>query len=252
MKNKLTYHPINTHAFNTLLSKVHLGGIIPQCVMKFNKDNVIVEALDMSNSMSLHVQEKIGKVGNNIEIGLDNLGTVNKLFTDDRNIKIHVTDKNLKIKVDKQGNINIALMNPEAIATSIIDDLTGTRPYNAIQELINGDEHVVSVTSDNAKDFKHYTGLLKNNGVMLKVNKGKVFLTSGPNETHKFSLQIGAVKDCDNTAIEVYREHFTAIIDVLSWDDADQIPEILFTDNNHALIIRQNKNNIWALSPAGS
>ena len=246
---KSRFTQMNPITFGNFLRRIHLGGNLEECVIKITNGIAEVAAVDISNSLYLHCQEDIPIIGNH-EVGITDLGIMCKLFSnEDRKISMGFEKNKLIVSYQKHGTIRLALADPDTIPTTVVTE-DGVRMYKTYQKIIKDVVNEVKITKEVVNDYKHISTLLKTKGVVIKVNNGKVFLTSAPLEANTFKITVGNTEFKGSLSKELYSKYFTSIMDILDFENPDVVPKILFSEKTEPIVICQDKYNLWSLLPA--
>jgi hypothetical protein len=234
---------VETKPLTKLLNHTHLGGIINECVLTIKNGIGIIQSIDNSNCLFLSCSEELENMSD-MELGISDLSILAKFFNDytDESIGFQVTrdKKQLIFKPKRGGLLKLLLLDIELVPTHI-------KEPDAKDEMLSNHSFSLDFNKDIAEDYLYYSNLLKNESSLIEVVGGKVSLSSGKNEINQFNLPLGKI-DSDDFCTEIYKEHLVAIVQNLKWDEENK-PEILF-GNETPVIIRQDENNIWALTPA--
>lgn len=248
-KKSSKFTQINSLTFGNFLKRVYLGGNIEECVLRIVNGKAEVAAVDMSNSLCLHCQEDI-PIPSDHEVGITDLSVMCKLFgNEDRKISIGFEKNKIVVSYQKHGTIRLALSDPDTVPTTSVSD-NGTRLYGVYKKILKDMEYNVKLTKEVVNDYKHVSTLLKTKGVVIKIDNGKVFLTSAPLEANTFKITVGKTKFKGSLSKELYSKYFISILDILDFESPEVIPEILFSPKAEPIIIRQDEVNLWCLAPA--
>lgn len=234
---------IKTKSLTRLLNHVFLGGLVNECVLTIKDEIGIIQGIDNSNCLFYSCSEVLEKISD-MELGIPNLSILSKFLNDytDEHIGFQITrdEKQLILKPGRGGVLKLLLLDTELVPTHI-------KEQTAKDEMLSNHNFSLVFNENTAQDYLYYSNLLKNQSSLIAVTDGKVSLSSGSNELNQFDLKLGVI-DYNDFTIEVYKEHLVAVVQNLSWDDGNK-PEFLFGENT-PVIIKQDDNNIWALTPA--
>lgn len=229
-----------------MLKRAHLGGIVEEAVVDL--DTYSIQAVDITSSLFVNVAED-GDIDGIGTVGIGNLALVCKyLETFKGDVSLAIDGNRLIISSQGRGKLKYLTTDPEFIPTAVKEGNVG-----ALLE-----QCAISVALEKAAcaDIVTYFGLIKPKSAHFKYEaKSKtVTVESGLASDHQFALPLGKAKIISggksSFSVEVYSEHVGAIFGVLDWSDEKEKP-MLFMQDQHPIIVRQNDKNIWALLPLG-
>jgi hypothetical protein len=234
---------VNILTLRRMLRRVHLGGIIGECVLEEGKSGMNnVRAIDLTNSLILAVSAKTGFTDFG-QLGIGDLSTLCKyLDTAEEDTEIEVSENRLLLK-NKSGKFKYLLSQPDLIPTAMEDK-------EATDTLVATCTHDVEVTEDVQKSFLANIGLTKTNSVEIYMDGKNVILRGGLESEHKFSIKMGNVnvlKDSDRKyKIPIFGSHLGAVLSVLDWSNNENLPKLLLK-SGRPVIVKQQKD-VWALT----
>lgn len=234
---------IKINTFNRLLRRVHLNGLIEECVLNEGKNGVnSIQAIDLTNSLILSVTGKT-----NFEefdqLGLSDLGTLCKYLENaEDKTDLNVVENRLVFK-NKFGSFKYLLSQPDLIPTSLDEK-------DALSNLVDNCTHEVTLQEEFQKNFSQNMALTKTNNVSIIVGEN-IIMSGGLDSEHQFSLKIGkptvlkATRE-EKFSIPIYGTHFGAVLNVLDWSVRENLPKLLIK-KGRPVIVKQGKD-VWALT----
>jgi hypothetical protein len=237
-----------------LLNRVYLNGKIKECVLRVKNKKLIIQSVDMTNSLFLYCSCNRKGVGlEKGSYGIGNLEILCKFFSvidnNKENLQIKKEDNKLILSKDNSNTFKYLLTDIQVIPTDI-------NQKDAIIKITKNSIYEIELEEQFKKEYNSYTSLIGLQVIQLKMNKNqKVFLCGGREGEHQFEISLGKASLINKTSdkkkegiqLSIYNEHFGSILQQLKWD-GETIPKIKFAPQN-PLVIEQNKNNLWALLP---
>lgn len=234
---------IKIKTFNRLLRRVHLNGLIEECVLNEGKNGVnSIQAIDLTNSLILSVTGKT-----NFEefkqLGLSDLGTLCKYLENaEDKTDLNVVENRLVFK-NKFGSFKYLLSQPDLIPTSLDDK-------DALSNLVDNCTHEVTLQEEFQKNFAQNMALTKTNNVTVTVGDN-VMMSGGLESEHQFSLKIGKptvlkTSRDEKFSVPIYGSHFGAVLNVLDWSVRENLPKLMIRKGK-PIILTQGKD-VWALT----
>lgn len=232
--------------FVNMLHKVYLGGVIPEAIMNF--DTGVIDAVDVTNSLFLHIQGKcqFPDLG---EVGLGDLSLLCKyLESSQGELEINKQDNRLSFKAaNNNGQLQYLCQSTEFIATGV-KGMNLSKLFDPCIITIDLDENI-------CQQYLMYFNLTKTKAVEFLVNeKGRVSIKGGLDSEHKFTLDVGECeligkkKNTQGFAIKVYAHHLSAVFNTLTWSAEENKPVIMMAPK-HPLLLKQSDDEYWALLP---
>jgi len=226
------------------LEKVHLGGLIGECVLVCEGDQVSTTAVDLTNSVFLSIQTPINM--NNLgTIGLGNLSIMTKfieMMTGD--IIINESGHKLSIKPTGEGpSLKYLLALPDYVSTydaghsDALETLKEQNPYEA------------EIPKAAVEGYIQMMGLLKaKSGIFSAAPGANMTLTGGLETEHQFSVDLGpAPDDLDQPfTLGFYAEHLRAVLATVKEKDLF----FKFGPERPILVSVIEEDSWWALLPA--
>lgn len=233
--------------FVKMLNKVYLGGVIPEAIMNF--DTGVVDAVDVTNSLFLHIRGECQLPGLG-EIGLGDLSLLCK-YLDSFQGKLEISKKDNRLSfkaANDNGQLQYLCQNTEFIAT-------GVKGVNLGKKLFDPCIVKIALEKSVCQHYITYFNLTKIKAVEFLVdNNGRVTIKGGLESEHKFILElgecefIGKKKDMQDFSVKVYAHYVSAVFNVLSWTEGGGKPVIMMAPK-HPLLLKQSDDEYWALLP---
>lgn len=240
---------LNTAAFCTLLKKVHLGGIINECVLTIQGGNAVIQAIDMTNCLYVSVSTIVGPEETDIPpLGLTDIGTIIRLLEtiDSEQITASVKEnKWMRMRLRGRGMTTFLLTDPEMIPTAVSAD------NDVSKSLLKGAPYKLKITQEAKDNFLYFMGILKSKSIVVTAVKNSIQIGSGPNETQQFTSSLGKIKSVQSVpdfSTIIYGEHLVPVLEVLSYEEDAQDVVVYFGTENPMIITQDD--NLWALTPA--
>lgn len=238
----------------SLLTRVHLGGIVKECVLHSGDDGFCsVQAIDMTNSMFVDVGMETELVGLG-QLGLGNISLLVRFLerNADHEITVKITDGNrLELKTPSDSKLRFLLSEADLIPTVVENP-------NMMVELTDAYEFTVPLDKAKVEELLAYYGIVKPASVKFIFSKKNTLISGGLDSEHQFDILINKPKRNDGAAlgnmkavtVNVFAQHLAAIMSALEWSETET-PQLLFTsEESKPLVIQQNADCMWALVPA--
>jgi hypothetical protein len=246
-KNKKEPVGIEALAFAKALQKIYLGGAVPEVVIDFSQG--LADAVDVTNSLFLHVQSGALCLKEMGEVGLGDLALLCKyLESFQGQLTVNKKGNRLLFKSDGNGQFQYLCQEVEFI-------YTGVKGMD-LSKLFDPCILKLNITPEFCKQYAIYFNLIKTKAVELIVDSdnGKLKMVGGLSSEHKFTLDLGkytmisnSKKNNQDFSIKVYAHHLAAILGVLVWEE-DELPELMLAPK-HPLLLKQSDDAFWALLP---
>lgn len=240
---------LNSSALKVLLDRVHLKGVNEECALSIKNKVGTVRAIDMSNSIFLSCREPLGSV-EDIEIGLGKLSILTKYLEGGGDVVWNVSDKWLTLKRPGRGEIKTLLIEEGRVSTALQSD-----ERNPEKRMLDLTPIEIPVNEMDVTNLLEYLALINCASTVFTVStKGQVSVGSNKTAEQQFSMRLGRVMDAatlpeEDLSVEVYSQYLIAVLKNLVW--GNETPALLL-GKDAPLIISQNDNNIWALTPIAS
>ena len=225
-----------------LLSRVHLKGIIEECVLVVADGVASVQAIDISNTTFLVATEKIKELPD-CTIGIGNLSTVCRFLTDAKSVVLSLLPKKwLLLQRKGFGQIKSQLLDAESVPTAVEEPVE-------LSTLTKKMSLEVELTAKAVEELNYFTSLITTKSVQIEAKDGIITIHSNPNDPQqfKFILTKKASKDWEGK-ISVFSNFLVAVMQTLNWE-GDNAKASLMLGEDQPLLIKQNKNNYWAIVP---
>lgn len=232
--------------FRELLERVCLGGLIEECLLHVGKDGIgNIAAVDFTNSVLLSVSGELG-----FQEGLYGFGSLPLLISylkscqDDDKVSYMISDDEKWLLLHKgYGKLRTRLIEPDLVGTALEKGKTPDMGALIDSSLF------VALEKRFVDDALYYMGLVGGHGVEFNVDadSGKVILCSVDIDcAERFEIFVADIKGLSETfVVKIYGEQLRRVLTVLQLGDASG----LYLAKDFPIIIQQNKDNMWALSP---
>ena len=226
-----------------LLSRVHLKGIIEECVLVVEDGIASVQAIDISNTVFLSATEKIPELPN-ATIGIGNLTTICKFLTDAKKLELSLLPKKwLLLKRKGFGQIKSQLLDAKSVPTAVEEPVEHKALAAKMQVELELSQKCV-------EELNYFTSLITTKSLVLSAKKGIVSIHSNPNDPQQFRFVLTkkAKKDYEGSVC-VFTNFLLAVMQTLAWADDKKSKPVLMMGDEQPLLIQQNKTNYWAVVP---
>lgn len=241
--------PSNLHH---LLERVHLGGIVKECVLTSGDDGFCsVQAIDMTNSLFVDVGMETELVGMG-KLGLGNLAMLIRFLEYNRDCEINITmtEENRLELAALTGKLKFLLSEADLIPTVVENP-------NMMVELVDTYPLYIVLTKETVEELMSYYNIVKPTSIMFEFRPDSTTIHGGHETDHQFSIDSdpwevreGFTVTGEPITVNVFAQYLMAILNVLSWDE-EETPCILFTtEPEKPIVIQQNADCLWALVPA--
>jgi len=140
--------------------------------------------------------------------------------------------------------IRCQLLEPKEVPTAL------EKPGVAAEKLSKGIQTTLTLKESKVADLLYHINLVRSKSVFLGVAGGTVMAQSSPKDAQQFKLTLGKV-EADDMRTEVYGEFLTAVLQVLTFGEKDEAPELGLSDGG-PVVISQGGQFLWALTPVAS
>jgi hypothetical protein len=233
---------IDAKALGDLLKGVHLNGLLRECVLVVKDGVGHVDAVDMSNTVFLSLSRKI-KGMEDVELGIGNLTTICKVLED-----VGEEGVTLKIKADKDKWLTITRKGHGRLKSLLLDVdqvPTAVSSKGAKEKLLKQKGVDIEIRDKGMEDFVYYMGLVKSKGVVFQTSKGSLYLASVNTDEEQFRIKLGSL-DIE-LSVEVNADFLLQILQTCIAIEG-KLPT-LYLGSGAPVILKLDKNNIWALTP---
>jgi len=230
---------IDGTALGQLLKRVHLRGLIQECVLEVKDGVASVQAVDMSNSVFLYCSEKIDGL-DDIQLGLPNLNTLCRFLESTEKVSLKIKEQWITLRRKGHGHLRFLMLEVEQVPTAITQK-------DAAKKVTKNEGDPIKLSTKLREDYSSYMSLVKSRGIVLRKRKGSITLQSNKSDAEQFSLKVGKCDAAEDISIEVYGEHLAQVFDTIGDGDAT-----LHLADDAPVIIHQGGDNFWALTPLSS
>lgn len=242
---------IRTQNFIDLLSHVHLGGLISECIVMINKGKAKIEAVDPTQSLVVVTTANIMSKHMSIDLGLGNIDLLIKFLAtiDDNDIAIKHKQSVFTLKrKDGRRKLDYLLTQPEYINTKLVEEDDKKDPYKAYTGLTTVN---AELTPTFIKDYLNYVGMLKTKDTTVHVDEDEIKFTCGGMDDHQFELSLSS--DVNYDADEPFEskangEHMAKVLSTVSNEFDQNEPPIIMIGEGVPTVI-ENGPSMWAVMP---
>lgn len=232
------------NAIASMLQRVFLGGKIEECLLVFDDGTAHVEAIDLSNTVYLMCAVEVPDA-KKATLGIGDLGLLCKYLGDAEGpVSLEPSESRLTVKRRGRGMIRCQLLEPKEVPTAL------EKPGVAAEKLSKGIQTTLTLKESKVADLLYHINLVRSKSVFLGVAGGTVMAQSSPKDAQQFKLTLGKV-EADDMRTEVYGEFLTAVLQVLTFGEKDEAPELGLSDGG-PVVISQGGQFLWALTPVAS
>lgn len=231
----------NVAGLNSLLKKVHLGGVIEECLLTIKKGIGTIEAIDPTNCVFVSVTEKICDKSENSDLGIIEMATMIKLLDSiqEDEVGFKVASEQIVFNIKGRGKAKFTLAQPKLISTAVGDvDISGIK---------KGSPHEIEITKKHVDDFSYFMGLFSSGTTIIESKKNKVTIGSGEQDEKSFEISFGKGKGIPDFQVSVYGELLKSVLNELDWDEEAEIPTLNMGEGSPVFI--QQGDVSWALTP---
>lgn len=235
-KNK----PFNGKALGELLSKVHLGGLVEDCVLTVHNNIGTIQSIDISNSIFIDCKKDLGDVEDMV-LGLSGLTILCKYTGDEGELFFSVKDKKLVLHKRGHGKLKLTLLQPDEVPTAV-------REKDVKKNILEHSSYLTPLTDKAIKNLLYYLELVHPDSMVFQIKKGSgaVIGTTNAISEQQFNTRVGKSEELPEEDIEceVYTKHLSAVLKELDANDS----ATLRLGDKAPIIIEQN-GCLWALTP---
>lgn len=219
--------------FAKFLERIHLNGLIQECVIAFDKDGLATcQAVDLSNAVCVS-QSVLAGSDASVTIGVGNLSTLCKFFGSGGEFNASLTEDTMTVKRKNHGQVKFQLIAPSEIPTAIKNvDMAAQ---------CKGKTKIVFKASK-VDDLLGYFNLLGCESVVFSANNGKLQVQSSASDKEQFQLTLGDCKQ--DLSVVTYAKHLLTILKQAKSD----VELLMYLQNDSALMIVQEEQ-YWLISP---
>jgi len=242
MKTKSEAKTLTAGTFKSLLERVHLSGLIEECLLKVEKGRGFITAIDMTNSVLVAVAEKVDLEDG--EYGISQLSTLIKFLgmCKDDEVTYSIGDKAtwLHLRHKGHGKLSTILLETDMVGTKLTND------PKIVKQLANYPVKFL-LKQKFINDALGFISLVTSQSVAFKVKEGKVtFISNLLNETQRFEIPITTVSGFDKEiTVSTYTEMAQKVLSIVTPSDKS----FIHLQNEKPVIVEQDDKNYWALTP---
>jgi hypothetical protein len=236
---------LNKEDFIRVLKQCFTGGAIPECVICNNRKQISIEAIDMSSSIAVSIQQPLRMRMEEKRIGIGNVELLLSFLSSLKGsrIKIDVEDNVMNIySTDQRRKLKYLLTDPSLVATAVEEEGT-------VNKIIERFEHKVKITPDEVKDILSYVKISTNKTVSITAEDDSIIVRCGTENEHQFYTQLSDPTDAEGIHLTVNGELLGKILSNLiftGWEDP-ATPCLLIGEDLPLGVI--NHGAFWALTP---
>ncbi len=240
----------HANTFSSLLRRVHLGGIIGECVVNIEEGSVTIEALDCSNSVFVHASAKVADEGSTV-FGLSNISTLSRFLDKGEDAQLDISKKKgsdadwLVAKRKGHGSVRLLLTDVEEIPTNVNDD-------RAKDNILKTTKVVLPLKETICNRLVELISLVGASAIQLTSKGGTIKASAPRSDPQQFETSLGKVTKGKGKdfSVKVFTEHLLPVLKELDFGDSKK-PKLLLGAKS-PVVIQQNKNSCWALMPVQS
>ena len=234
----------DANAFSSLLRRVHLSGIIGECVVNIEGGVVNIEALDCTNSVFVHGSAKVAEEGDAV-FGIGNMSTLAKFLTGNDSVEIKIQKSKdsewLTAKRKAYGSVKFLLLDPTEVPTAVQE--TGVA-----EKISSGASNSTVILDKAVNGLVDLCGMVGSLTVDLTVKGGLLTVSTAERAPQQFRVPFGKMNKKEDFTVRIYSEHLLPVLKELDFSD-DKKPK-LFLGENAPVIVKQG-GVLWAITPLG-
>lgn len=238
---------LNGSALCSLLKRVHLRGMVEECLLEVKAGMGSINAVDMSNSIFISCEEELGEM-EDTSLGLGKLALLTQFLEGSTEVTYSVESKDkegtwLTLRKVGHGQIKVLLVEKTQIPTVVQGNAEETK-----KGMLKLTKDTFAIEQKAVEDLINYIGMLGAASVFIKAKRGVVTACSSPDAEQQFTLRFGKLTNTESEiSVEVYSQYLTSVLKSLTWGTGNE--PIARIGNEAPLIIQQNDSNLWALTP---
>jgi len=235
---------VNAKPMKRLLEKVHLNGLIEECLLKIEGGVGTVVAIDLTNSVFLQAREEgleglaDGSYGiTNITLLIKYLKTIGD---EDVNYTVSDDGKWLTLKRKSKGKISVLLIEDE--------DLVCTKMTEEpdMEEIISKYGCSIRFKASFVTEAAYYMGLINEQSVTFQIKDKKAILHTDQKANQYFELPVkGVVESDDDFSVTIYGKHLMSLFEVIKVKKETKI----YILPEYPIVFKQDDENYWAITP---
>jgi hypothetical protein len=233
---------VDAKKLTSFLSKIHLGGLLNECILQSNEEFVSASSIDPSNIIFLSIQDDIdiSPLGN---LGIGDIGIIYKFVGDCPTDELTLVRKDNRIVIVHSGiRIEYLLTDRSLITTSVED--------GKLEDIVKKCEYSFTLTKYIKDAFLSAINTLKVKTVSIVVDNGLVVLTGGLSHEHTFKLhdpiplEDGSITE--SFMCSFYADYIKAVFSVLDFKENEE-PIIIFSPD-YPMVVQEDSNS-WVVFP---
>lgn len=236
----------NGTSFCNLLRRVHLKGLLEECVVKTDKETCSIQAVDMSNTVFVSSKEKIAGI-KDFNVGLGKLSLLVNFLEEEQATQGTIKDGWLILKKKGHGTVKTLLLEKDQVPTAFNPE-NQKNPVQEIKKITNAE---LVMEKKSVENLLYYINLMNCNTVLFKVKGSTVCVSNNKDSEQQFDLRFGVCageKGKDEYITEVFGQYLSAVLRTLTWEGDGSTPSMRLGPGA-PILISQNKDNHWALTP---
>jgi len=244
--SKITF---NGNNLKELLQRVNLKGTIDEGVLEIKNGVGTISAVDRSNTIFVSVQGEVTQNKENVTLGIGKLSLLSNFLegvnVDNEQGEIESDEKAAKwLTLHKlgAGKIKVLLLEKDLVTANPKGDSNDIKERLAKMATIE-----LPLNKGKVEELIKYIGLIGCDTVLfLFDSEGNLSATNSPNSEQQFSLELIGTPT-EPTSVEVYSQYLLSVLKTIKWS-AEETPTIGL-GLKVPIVIKQNENNLWALTP---
>lgn len=229
-------------AFKSILEKVHLQGVIDECLLEIKKGVGSIQAIDITNSIFVSCEQTIDM--DDARLGLSKLSLICSFLNSGGEFLFLVEegseDRWAIFKKRGGGEIKSLLYEVDKIATIVSEDVEKDK-------ILKDTPCKFVLTKEKCEELQYYMGLVGNDSVVFECVKGIVHARSVESAYQQFNLRLTSGDTKERVKTEIYTQFLTPVLKILQFAE-DSSPVEIYIGNGQPLVVSQS-NSLWMLSP---
>lgn len=234
-----------------LLQRVGLRGAIEECVLEIIDGIGSVQALDNSHVVLVNAQQELSPNKETFTLGLGKLALLSGFLEGEDGIHAEIEEQKgegtwLTLIKPNNGKIRVLLLAKGTIPTKPNGDMEEIKKNVLKTSTIH-----LNLEKDKVEELIKYVGLIGCPSVFFNFNDetGELTVNNNPDSEQQFSFVMAKTEQIvgSSVKVEVYSQFLLLVLKTLVFAENEQ-PKISL-GNKAPVIIHQNENNWWALTP---
>lgn len=239
---------VNGKEAERFFKRAYLNGTIPECVAHTSKANITIQAIDLTNSLFVHVIspfkfEDLGELG---------IGQIDKLtkylggIAGDTEVEITREEDSNRLDFKGNGKFRFLLSSTDVITTC-------PQGEGTLDEILGSVMFTAPCDGDTKQKLLNYMNLVKCKTVKLIMNKrGAVKINGGLETEHQFEISLGrATTEGKNEIAEceviISSDNFASVIQA-TYLSNDEVFIQFGNDPQVPVVVSQGTDH-WAMMP---